>query len=171
MTAPRRLLGLAALLALLLPAVALWSPAASMANWGNAAIGSKHTKTSLSSIEDEVMCVTCKIPLQVARSEQSNREREYIQSLVDKNLTKGQIKKDLVAQYGPAVLGSPPASGFNLTVYIIPIAVVLGLIALVAALLPAWRRHARAHGGRLPMPERLDKSDTARLDADLARFD
>ena len=116
------------------------------------------------------MCVTCKIPLQVAKSVQANREREYIQMLVDQGLTKAQVKQELVNQYGEAVLANPPAHGFNLTVYLVPLAVVLGLIALVATLLPAWRRHARAQGPQT-VRERLDPADTARLDADLSRFD
>ena len=40
-------------------------------------------RTTLPVIERQVMCVTCKIPLNVAESTQADREREFIQSLID----------------------------------------------------------------------------------------
>jgi cytochrome c-type biogenesis protein CcmH len=157
------LLGVATLAA---PALVLAGPTLT----STATAASVTIKTTLPSVEHEVMCVTCKIPLQVAKSVQATREREYIQSLINRGFTKEQVKQELVNQYGEAVLADPPAHGFNLTLFLVPLAVVLGLIALVATVLPAWRRHARAQ--RAPaVSERLDPADTARLDADLSRFD
>jgi cytochrome c-type biogenesis protein CcmH len=161
----RRVRTLLCLAALAAPTLVLAGPALT-----STATAAPKQLTSLTSVEHEVMCVTCKIPLQVAKSVQANREREYITSLVDQGLTKAQVKQELVNQYGEAVLANPPAHGFNLTVYLVPLAVVLGLLALVATVLPAWRRHARAQGP-LTVGERLDPADTARLDADLSRFD
>jgi cytochrome c-type biogenesis protein CcmH len=127
-------------------------------------------RTTLPIIEPQVMCVLCKIPLNVAESQQANAERAFIQELIDKGDTESQVKKTLVAQYGSRVLGLPPASGFNLAVYLVPAAVVLVLLAFLFALLPSWRRHARAAAGlKRPAPS-LDPSDAARLDSDLARF-
>jgi cytochrome c-type biogenesis protein CcmH len=144
--------------------------AAALPSAAGASAGAIQPKLTLPSVEHEYMCVTCKIPLQVARSVQSSREREYLVSLIDDGLTKAQIKKEMISQYGENVLASPPAHGFDLAVYLVPLAVVLGLIALILTLLPAWRRHARAQAPTR-VGERLDPSDTARLDADLARFD
>ena len=62
---------------------------------------------SLPQIERQVMCVTCKIPLNVAESPQADRERAYIQSLIDRGQSEAQIKRALVGQYGPTVLGLP----------------------------------------------------------------
>ena len=90
------------------------------------------------------MCVTCKIPLNVAESPQSQRERAYIRGLIAEGKTEAQIKSELVAQYGSSVLALPSAKGFDLAAYLVPVAVVLALIGLVALLLPSWRRHARA---------------------------
>ena len=63
------------------------------------------SRPSLPTIERQVMCVTCKIPLNVAQSPQADRERAFIQELIDKGDSEAQIKNTLVAQYGPAVLG------------------------------------------------------------------
>lgn len=126
-------------------------------------------RTSLPTIERQVMCVTCKIPLNVAQSPQADRERAYIQSLIDQGETQAQIKNALVGQYGPAVLGLPGAHGFDLTAYLVPLAVLIALVTGLALLLPHWRR-ARA-GTTHVSPAALEADDAARLDADLARFD
>ena len=147
----------------LLPSVAL--------GMGAADAGGAGTHTSLPVIERQVMCVTCKIPLQVAESPQADREREFIQGLIDEGRDEAQIKDALVAQYGPTVLGLPSAHGFDLTVYLVPLAAFLALLATLAVLLPRWRRRARAQAGSVLDAPRLDPADTARLDADLARFD
>jgi cytochrome c-type biogenesis protein CcmH len=127
-------------------------------------------RTSLPVIERQVMCVTCKIPLNVAQSPQADRERAYIQGLVDQGETQSQIKNALVDQYGPAVLGLPSAHGFDLTAYLVPAAVLLALLVGLALLLPRWRR-ARSDSAGEPQHTALDAGDSARLDADLARFD
>jgi cytochrome c-type biogenesis protein CcmH len=130
-----------------------------------------HPRTSLPVIERQVMCVTCKIPLNVAQSQQANRERAFIQSLIDEGKTEAQIKDALLAQYGPTVLGLPGAHGFDLTVYLVPLAAFLALLATLAVLLPRWRRHAREQAGRADGATQLDSADAARLEADLAQFD
>ena len=90
------------------------------------------------------MCVTCKIPLNVAQSPQADRERAYIQSLIDEGHTEAQIKHALVGQYGPAVLGLPGAHGFDLTAYLVPLAAVLAVVTHSPCSCPA--------GGATPVP-------------------
>ena len=125
-------------------------------------------RTSLSAVEQRVMCVTCKIPLMVADSPQANRERAYVRSLIAQGLTIAQIERAMVGQYGPSVLGLPKASGFDLTAYLVPAAAVLALMLTLALLLPRWRRRTRSAPAD---PSPLTSADAARLDADLARFD
>jgi cytochrome c-type biogenesis protein CcmH len=144
------------------------SPALGM---GAADAGRVGAHTSLPVIERQVMCVTCKIPLQVAESPQANRERAFIQNLIDEGQDEAQIKDALVAQYGPTVLGLPGAHGFDLTVYLVPLAALLALLATLTVLLPRWRRRAREQAGSALDAPRLDPADSARLEADLARFD
>lgn len=128
-------------------------------------------RTTLLAIEHQVMCVTCKIPLNLAESPQAGRERVFIRGLIAEGQTEAQIKSSLVAQYGPSVLALPSAKGFDLAVYLVPIAVVLALLALLAFLLPSWRRHARARKSIVEDAPPLSEIDAARLDADLAHFD
>lgn len=116
------------------------------------------------------MCVACHEPLAVAQSPQADSERSFIRALIARGETKAQIEQDLVANYGPAVLGRPPAHGFNLIVYVLPPAILIAGIAALAVTLPRWRRRARAAaaapttGGPSLQPD-----DALRLEEDLAR--
>lgn len=129
-------------------------------------------RTSMQAVLPYVMCVTCGIPLGDAQSPQADRERAFIQQLIYRGDTLGQVKAALVAQYGTQVLALPPAQGFDLTVYVVPIVVVVALIALMALLLPRWRRNRIRAVGAVPQaPTALSAADAARIDADLAQFD
>jgi cytochrome c-type biogenesis protein CcmH/NrfF len=136
-----------------------------------AGASSPAARASLPTIERQVMCVTCKIPLNVAQSQQADRERAFIQRLIDEGQTEAQIKRGLVGQYGAAVLGLPGAHGFDLSAYLVPLAVVLALLTTLVLLLPRWRRHARVQARSEPPPRTLSAADAARLESDLARFD
>jgi cytochrome c-type biogenesis protein CcmH len=129
------------------------------------------TRASLPAIERQAMCVTCKIPLNEAESPQAERERAFIRELIARGEDEAQIKQALVSQYGPTVLALPSTHGFDATVYVVPAAVVLALLALLAVLLPSWRRRAREREREVEPGEGLSPEDAARLNADLARFD
>jgi cytochrome c-type biogenesis protein CcmH/NrfF len=162
----RRPAALLACLALLASAAGAGAHAA-----GAGAASAVKPRTTLLAVERQVMCVTCKIPLQEAQSPQADLEREYIQGLVDEGRSEAQIKRALVAQYGPTVLALPAAHGFDLAVYLVPAAVVLALLATVALLLPRWRRRGRERPAAGAAAPSLSAADQARLESDLARFD
>jgi cytochrome c-type biogenesis protein CcmH len=130
-------------------------------------------RASLTDIEQDVMCVSCHEPLALAQSPQADFERAFISRLIAQGMTKPQIEQALVVQYGSSVLGKPPAHGFNLTVYILPPALVVAGAVLLVILLPRWRRRTRAataaastHGA-----PNLTSADARRLNEELARFD
>ena len=128
-------------------------------------------RASLTDIENNVMCVVCDEPLSVAQSPQAYQERDFIRGLIAKGETKPQIMRQLVAEYGVAVLGRPPAHGFSLTVYVLPPAIVVAGIVILAITLPRWRRRVRAaasrkrDGGPSTTP-----AEQQRLDDELSRF-
>jgi cytochrome c-type biogenesis protein CcmH len=128
-------------------------------------------RASLPAIERQVMCVTCKIPLNVAQSPQADRERAFIQGLIDRGQDEAAIKHALVGQYGPTVLALPSDNGFDAAAYLVPLAACLVLLAAVAVLLPRWRRRTPAQAHGTAAPTALSAADSQRLDADLERFD
>jgi cytochrome c-type biogenesis protein CcmH len=128
-------------------------------------------RASLMDIENSVMCVVCDEPLSVAQSPEAYQERNLIRGLIAKGETKKQIERALVANYGVAVLGKPPAHGFNLTVYILPPAIVAAGLILLAVTLPRWRRRVRAGAaGEDPEQPKISPAEQHRLDEELSHF-
>jgi cytochrome c-type biogenesis protein CcmH/NrfF len=119
------------------------------------------------------MCDTCNVPLNIAESDRADQERAAIRKLIARGLTKQQILDELERTYGPGILAKPQDSGFSLAVWWVPVAVVLGLVALLAALLPRWRRRGGGGGGDGGAREApvLSAADQRRLDEDLARYE
>jgi cytochrome c-type biogenesis protein CcmH len=164
----RRLLVLLAALLALAGTGAVVAPAALAAQ----------PRASFNDIEDEVMCDTCNVPLNIADSPRADQERREIRALIAQGLTKQQIKDELRARYGPQILALPPDTGFNLAAYLVPVAVAIALVAVLVVLLPRWRRRTRdpgaAAGGAsaaaVAVPD-LSPADAARLDDDLARWE
>jgi len=124
-------------------------------------------KTTLHAIEVQVMCVSCHVPLEVAESPEADQERLVIQGLIDRGETVAQIRHQLVVDYGVGVLALPPDHGFNVLFYILPIAALLLALALLAVLVPRWRRRGVEPP---PSPPTVSAADSARLDADLERY-
>ena len=120
-------------------------------------------KAELLDIEDEVMCVSCNVPLFIAESPQADRQRALIRSYIDEGLTKDQIKTRLVAEYGEDVLAMPEDDGSGLAVKVVPILVVVALVVALALLIPRWRR-------RTPAPA-VATAGPAVSDAELQRVD
>lgn len=130
-------------------------------------------EATLPDIEDEVMCPTCSIPLNTAQSPQADEQRAFIRELIADGQDKEQIKAALVAEYGEDVLADPQDDGFGIAAYVVPI-LLIGLLAVgLFALLPRRRRRstAPATGVAGTGSPGLSAEDSARLDADLARYD
>jgi cytochrome c-type biogenesis protein CcmH/NrfF len=156
-------------LALLALALALASPAAAA-----------EPRASLPDIEDEVMCLECRTPLNVSTSDVADQQRDFISELIARGLTKDEIKAELVEEYGPRVLGQPEEKGFGLAAWIVPIVVALAALALVVLTARRWRR---APGAQTPAATSagpaagpatghgIDPDDARRLDDELAAFD
>jgi cytochrome c-type biogenesis protein CcmH/NrfF len=130
-------------------------------------------RTTLGDVEDEVMCSVCGTPLALAEeAPQAQRERAYIERLIAACRSKDDIKRGLVAQFGPAVLAMPGDAGDDggiedKLVYIIPgagLVLALGVIALTAT---RWRASKR----RQPTAKPAAAADSSRVDLDMERYD
>jgi cytochrome c-type biogenesis protein CcmH len=124
-------------------------------------------RTNLADVEDEVMCTVCGTLLELSDAPQAQRERVFIRERISRGETKQEIKDDLVSEYGPRVLALPPASGFDLSAYLVPAIALLAGAVGIALGLRRWRRG----GGDGPDSGPLDPADEKRLDADMARYD
>jgi cytochrome c-type biogenesis protein CcmH len=138
-----------------------------------AAAAADCTKTSVSDLEDEVMCPVCGTSLGLAReAPQARRERAYIARLVRSCRSKDEIKAALVDEFGDSVLGLPSKDGFNLSAYVAPLLAMLLAGAAIVVALARWRRagaSASARRAALGSPDLLDPTDVMRLDEELRR--
>jgi cytochrome c-type biogenesis protein CcmH/NrfF len=127
---------------------------------------------SATSIEHQLMCVTCKIPLPEAASPQAERERAFLKQLVGEGLSEARIKRALVSEYGPAVLALPSAHGVDLAVYVVPPAAVLAALLVVVLALRRWRRDGgRQQDGWASRVPALSAADAERLERDMAEHE
>lgn len=136
------------------------------------AVAGAEKPASLTEIEKQVMCPICGTLLQLAESPQAQRERVFINRLIDEGRTEAEVKDALVAEYGDEVLALPPRSGFSLSAYLVPIVAFLIAVAALAVGVLRWRR---AGGDSPDSPQAPadgpSDEDSERLDADLARYD
>jgi cytochrome c-type biogenesis protein CcmH len=135
------------------------------------AVAAAAPQTSLSEISSEVMCPVCGTLLELAESPQAQREKVFVQRLVDAGKSKGEIKDALVAEYGDEVLALPQGSGFSLSAYLVPIiGFMIAVIALCFGVI-RWRRSGERSDRDASAAAGLSPEDSERLDADLERYD
>jgi cytochrome c-type biogenesis protein CcmH len=139
------------LLAVLLGSLVLAAPAAAC------------PKTSTSDVADEVMCLACGVPLNLAEDAPSaKRERAFIQQLVNQCRSKAEIKTALVAQFGDKILADPKAKA----TWLVP-AIGFG-VAVLALGFGGWRWTRRRRDPRVPAVPAADADSV--LDADMQRY-
>ena len=117
--------------------------------------------TTPEAIGDRVICQCgCNMPVNTCNHEQCS-SRDEMRAMAAKEIAAGKsetlILQDFVLAYGVKVLATPPATGFNLTVWILPgIALIVGL-ALVVVLVRRWRKPP-------PGPEPPSRSSDSNID-------
>jgi cytochrome c-type biogenesis protein CcmH len=139
-----------------------------------AAAAQECPKTTLGDIEDEVMCPVCGTPLGLAsEAPQAQRERAYIERLIDRCKSKDEVKRALVAEFGDSVLALPGDQGDDdlgdVLVYVIPALGLLLAAGGIAFAVVRWRRRGGGPAGRGGAG--LAGADGSRLDDDMERYD
>jgi cytochrome c-type biogenesis protein CcmH len=125
-------------------------------------------RASLPDIEDEVMCVECGTVLSVSSSPVALQERTFIREQIAAGKDKQQIKASLVEEYGEGVLAEPGRDGFNATLWIVPIVLVLLAALGIGIAIKRWRGNAvEAPEAEAELPPPLSSEDARRLDAEL----
>jgi cytochrome c-type biogenesis protein CcmH len=124
-------------------------------------------RTNLPDIEDEVMCTICGTLLELSEAPQADRQRALIRRLIDRGLTKQEIKDRLVAEYGSEVLATPGDEGFDLVAWVVPALA----IALAAGAIGFFALRRLRHPSTPAAAPSIDAPDASRLDQDMSRYD
>ncbi len=86
-----------------------------------------------SEIANELLCPVCRgQTVSESNSDLANDFRDIIKSKLKEGQSREEILQYFISRYGDSVLASPPAKGFRLIIWVLPIAVLLfGLISLI----------------------------------------
>lgn len=118
-------------------------------------------------LESRVMCPTCHQLLSLSHSPVADRIRSFIRAQLAAGKSTAQVERELVDQFGPEVLASPPARGFGLLAWLVPAAGVGASAAGVLLFARAWRRRAAASTD----DRELSPDVARRLERELLAFD
>jgi cytochrome c-type biogenesis protein CcmH/NrfF len=140
---------------------------AALALAGSASAACTHPRTSLAFMEGQIMCPTCHTTLDQSDAPAAQRIKQYIQQRIDQCATAGQIKSELVANFGAGILAAPPHKGFDLLAWWLPLGGILAGAALLAVGVWRWSRRAREPLVEPAIEPELD----ARVDELLAKWD
>jgi cytochrome c-type biogenesis protein CcmH len=129
----------------------------------------------LRSLEGELMCPTCGTTLALSNAPAANQIRRFVCERAAAGDSNNEIKDQLVADFGPGVLASPPKKGFDLLAWVLPLLAVGAGAAVLAGLVVRWSRRRepepgldeRSSNGRADLDPALEK----RLEEELARFE
>jgi cytochrome c-type biogenesis protein CcmH len=158
---PRGLTVLLAVLALL--------PAATVA-----AQQEQPSDDEVNAVAKGLYCPVCEnVPLDVCPTLACKQWRETIREKLAAGWTQAQIEDYFVAQYGDRVLATPPASGLNWLVYVLPpAAFAAGAFILVQAV-RSWRRPTSAAPAQPPtapaQPSTVEDPYRQRLEEELSQ--
>jgi cytochrome c-type biogenesis protein CcmH/NrfF len=133
-----------------------------------------HTGWTPDELERELTCPTCRTTLAMSDAPVADRMRAFIRARHAAGDTKGEVRERLVAEFGEGVLAAPPAEGFNLLAWLLPIGGAVGAAVVLAFLAWRWARGEKrerpgdpSSNGRAALDPELER----RLDEELARFE
>ena len=125
-----------------------------------------HPRTSLSYLEGQIMCPTCHTTLDQSDAPAAQRIKHFIAQRIDQCATAGQIKSELVANFGAGILAAPPHKGLDLLAWWLPLVGLVGGALVLAFGVWRWSR-SRVSEPTQPLDPDLD----ARVDEALAKWE
>ena len=124
-------------------------------------------RPNASDLEAEIVCPVCKTTLDQSNAPIAERMKAFIRVRIAAGDSEQEIKNQLVDEFGSEVLAKPPAGGFGLLAWLLPLVALLGGAIAVGLLIRSWSK-------RRPPPaeeEPLDPQFERLVDEELARFD
>ena len=92
-------------------------------------------------------CPVCEnVPLDVCPTLACKQWRDTIREKLAQNWSQEQIEQYFVSQYGDRVLATPPASGLNWLVYLLPPAIFIAGAVILWGAIRSWRHPPQSVG-------------------------
>jgi len=110
-------------------------------------------------LEQQLKCPTCEVPLNVSNAPSALRIKAYIETKAAEGWSSNQIEQSLVQQFGRDILATPPKSGFDLIVWLVPAALIIAGLVAIPLIARAWirRNRAAAQAGVSASPEEIER--------------
>ena len=99
------------------------------------------TDDQVNAVAKGLYCPVCEnVPLDVCPTSACKQWRDTIRDQLAQGWTQGQIEQFFVDQYGDRVLATPPATGLNWLVYLLPPLVFVAGVVILAGVFRGWRK-------------------------------
>ncbi len=99
------------------------------------------TDDEVNAVAKGLYCPVCEnVPLDVCPTQACKQWRDTIRDKLAQGWSERQIEQYFVSQYGDRVLGTPPATGLNWLVYLLPPAVFIAGAVVLAGVVRSWRK-------------------------------
>jgi len=118
-------------------------------------------------LEAELVCPVCETTLDQSNAPIAERMKAFIRVRITAGDSEEEIKDALVDEFGPAVLATPPRSGFGLLAWLLPLAALVTGAIVIGLLIRSWSRRRATADDDDPLDPQLEQL----VDEELARFD
>lgn len=138
--------------------------------WGGHAAAQVPTPSDddVNRIAKQLYCPVCEnIPLDVCPTQACEQWRGTIRQKLAEGWSDEQIKQYFVDQYGARVLATPPATGLNWLVYVLPPVAILAGASILFHAIRSWSRRPALIESPRPTPS--EDPYVARLEEELRR--
>jgi cytochrome c-type biogenesis protein CcmH len=99
------------------------------------------TDDEVNAIAKGLYCPVCEnVPLDVCPTQACKQWRDTIRDKLAQGWSERQIEQYFVSQYGDRVLATPPATGLNWLVYLLPPAAFIAGAVILAGVVRSWRK-------------------------------
>ncbi len=103
--------------------------------------GEQPTDDEVNAVAKGLYCPVCEnVPLDVCPTPACKQWRETIRDKLAQGWTQGQIEQFFVDQYGDRALATPPATGLNWLIYLLPPVVFVAGAVILAGVFRGWRK-------------------------------
>lgn len=119
-----------------------------------------------------VRCPICQQPIPVndVQNTEAAQMRQFIRERLQQGLTEEQVRQALVERYGASILLAPPQRGFDLLIWLVPVAALAVCACAVLLAVRRWSRGAwRAGSAAVTAPATPASPELRRYEEQLDR--
>ncbi len=119
-------------------------------------------------LEQQLKCPTCDTPLNVSSAPSAMRIKAFIEEKAAQGWSTSEIEQSLVTQFGRDILATPPKTGFDLIIWLVPAVFVIAGLGALPFIARSWSSRTRTAA---PVVAGVTLEERQRLDEELRRLD